>query len=86
MAEAGHLSRRGAFLHLAAGIAFNEFRIARRGQKELALEDIGESEAPQEGIAAATDSGLRMDLAEALNSLHAAERAAITLLSKWSLA
>jgi RNA polymerase sigma-70 factor (ECF subfamily) len=61
------------------GIAFNEFRMACRGQKEFALEDLCESEAPQESIVAATDSGLRMDLAEALNSLHAAERAAIIL-------
>lgn len=64
------------------GIAYNEFRNEARRRKELALEDIedGESilESSQEENSVA-GSHLRMDLAEALKFLTAAERAAVLL-------
>ena len=61
------------------GIAYNEFRMASRRRKDLALEDMGETPLEPEEASAARDSGLRMDLAEALNYLNASERAAVIL-------
>jgi RNA polymerase sigma-70 factor (ECF subfamily) len=58
------------------GIAFNEFRMASRRRKELALEDVDES---SEEPAAARDSHLHLDLTEALKLLNSNERAAVVL-------
>ena len=60
-------------------IAFNEFRMASRRRKELALEDMDESQLESEGPAAARDRHLRMDLTEALKLLSSSERAAVVL-------
>jgi RNA polymerase sigma factor (sigma-70 family) len=57
------------------GIAFNEFRSACRRRKEL--DDTGLAET--EEVATVTNTSLRMDLNEALQSLHSAERAALVL-------
>jgi RNA polymerase sigma-70 factor, ECF subfamily len=61
------------------GIAFNEFRSVARQRKELALEDIEESDS--EGVQPARESigQLRLDLTEALKGLHSGERAVIML-------
>jgi RNA polymerase sigma factor (sigma-70 family) len=61
------------------GIAFNEFRMASRRRKELALEDVDESSVASEEPAAARDSHLRLDLTEALKLLNSNERAAVVL-------
>ncbi len=61
------------------GIAFNEFRMAGRRRKELALEDMDESSVVAEEPAAARDSHLRLDLTEALKLLNSNERAAVML-------
>jgi RNA polymerase sigma-70 factor (ECF subfamily) len=61
------------------GIACNEFRMAHRGRKEASLEDLGESETPQEDISTLSHAGLRIDLTEALHSLNDSERAAVIL-------
>ena len=61
------------------GIAFNEFRGAARGRKELAWEDLADPPAPAEETAPHSTSDLRMDLTEALNRLSSSERAAIVL-------
>jgi RNA polymerase sigma-70 factor (ECF subfamily) len=61
------------------GIAFNEFRMASRRRKELALEDVDELSAAPEEPAAARDSHLRLDLTEALKLLNSNERAAVVL-------
>jgi RNA polymerase sigma-70 factor (ECF subfamily) len=61
------------------GIAVNEFRMARRRRKELALEDVDESSVASEEPAAARDSHLRLDLTEALKLLNSNERAAVVL-------
>ena len=61
------------------GIAYNEFRNAARGYKEIAADDLAEP--PPEPQTAATDaaSRLRLDLTEALKRLSSLERAAILL-------
>jgi RNA polymerase sigma factor (sigma-70 family) len=60
-------------------IALNEWRMSVRGRKEIAIEELAdppdEAEQPDE----AATSHLRLDLAEALKTLTAAERAAIVL-------
>lgn len=61
------------------GIAVNEFRMASRRRKELALEDADESPTAPEKPAAARDSHLRLDLTEALKLLNSNERAAVML-------
>lgn len=60
------------------GIAFNEFRMASRRRKELALEE-DEPSAELEGPDAARNSDLRLDLTEALKLLSSNERAAVVL-------
>jgi RNA polymerase sigma factor (sigma-70 family) len=59
------------------GIAFNEFRNACRGRNECSWDPAQPAE-PQE-LAAAPNTHLRMDLAEALKLLSPAERATIVL-------
>jgi len=59
------------------GIAYNEFRGEARKRKELALDEVEDLPDAQE--APAGDAQLRMDLAAALNTLSAAERAAVVL-------
>lgn len=72
-----HTYRGGArFSTWLFGIAFNEFRMAGRRRKELALEEVDES--PEEP-AAARNSHLRLDLTEALKLLNSNERAAVVL-------
>jgi len=61
------------------GIAFNEFRMAGRRQKELAWEEAGESPADLAEPVAAGDRHLRLDLTEALKLLNSHERAAVVL-------
>jgi len=61
------------------GIAVNEFRMASRRRKELALEETDESPVKLEEPAATRDSHLRLDLTEALNLLNSNERAAVVL-------
>jgi RNA polymerase sigma-70 factor (ECF subfamily) len=60
------------------GIAFNEFRSACRKRKELAWEEIADQPIPPDP-AALNPSALKLDLAEALQSLAPAEAAAILL-------
>jgi RNA polymerase sigma factor (sigma-70 family) len=76
----GSFRSEGKFSTWLFGIAHNEWRMSVRGRKELALEDLeggppSEAEQP-DGTAV---SRLRMDLAEAMKRLTAAERAAIVL-------
>jgi RNA polymerase sigma factor (sigma-70 family) len=59
-------------------IAFNQFRSACRSRKEFAFEDVDMSLEPEEP-AAATQTHLCLDLAEALKILSAPERACIVL-------
>jgi RNA polymerase sigma factor (sigma-70 family) len=61
------------------GIAFNEFRSVARKRKELALEELNESQMEMTAPSAASGSNLRLDLNDALKLLSAAERAAIIL-------
>ena len=61
------------------GIAFNEFRMASRHRKELALEDVDESSVALEEPAATRDRHLHLDLTEALKLLNSNERAAVML-------
>ena len=61
------------------GIAFNEFRMASRRRKELALEDVDESSVAPEEPAATRDRHLHLDLTEALKLLNSNERAAVML-------
>lgn len=61
------------------GIAFNEFRMASRRRKELAVEELADPSAEPETPAAAPDSPLRLDLTEALKGLSSNERAAVVL-------
>ena len=61
------------------GIAFNEFRMAGRRRKELALEEVDKSLLEPEEPAAARNSPLRLDLTEALKLLNSNERAAVVL-------
>ena len=65
------------------GIAYNEFRGEFRKRKELALEEI--EDLPEAPEPASGNTLLRMDLAEALNSLSSFERAAIVLCCQNSL-
>ncbi|HZP58758.1 MAG TPA: sigma-70 family RNA polymerase sigma factor, partial [Opitutaceae bacterium] len=64
------------------GIAYNEFRMASRRRKELALEDMAEPPPEPAGPAAVSRSQLRLDLAEALKVLNADERAAVILCNQ----
>jgi RNA polymerase sigma-70 factor, ECF subfamily len=61
------------------GIAVNEFRTVARQRKELAVDDVDEvpTETPQPPVG--SQSGLRLDLTEALKRLHFGERAAVLL-------
>jgi RNA polymerase sigma-70 factor (ECF subfamily) len=69
----------GKFSTWLFGIAHNEWRMHARGRKELALAELADQPPePQQGEAASA-SRLRMDLAEAMKLLTAAERAAIVL-------
>ena len=62
------------------GIAFNEFRMAGRRRKELALEEVDEPPLEtEEPAAAARNHHLRLDLTEALKLLNSRERAAVVL-------
>ena len=61
------------------GIAFNEFRMASRRQKELAWEETDEPPLESEEPAATRDRHLRLDLTEALQRLNSSERAAVVL-------
>ncbi len=61
------------------GIAYNEFRMAARKRKELALEELDDLPPEPDQPAAAEQSNLRMDLNEAMKTLTPAERAAIVL-------
>ncbi|HUJ09899.1 MAG TPA: sigma-70 family RNA polymerase sigma factor [Verrucomicrobiae bacterium] len=61
------------------GIAVNEFRSVARRRKELALEDVDEAPAEAEQPTADLQSGLHLDLTEALKRLHSNERAAVLL-------
>ena len=61
------------------GIAFNEFRSMARQRKELTLEDVDEVPADATQPAVDSQSGLRLDLTEALKRLHSSERAAVLL-------
>jgi RNA polymerase sigma-70 factor (ECF subfamily) len=73
-----HTFRSGArFSTWLFAIAFNELRSDRRRKKELLMEDTDMAE--MEEAAMETNTSLRMDLNEALKSLHSAERAAIVL-------
>jgi RNA polymerase sigma factor (sigma-70 family) len=75
-----HTYRGGArFSTWLFGIAFNEFRMACRRQKERAWEDANEPPLEPEEPAAARDNHLRLDLTEALKLLNSNERAAVVL-------
>jgi RNA polymerase sigma factor (sigma-70 family) len=72
-----HTYRGGArFLTWLMGIAVNEFRMASRRRKDLALEDVDD---PPAESTTSDDIPLRLDLNEALNLLSSSERAAILL-------
>ena len=75
-----HTYRGGArFSTWLFGIAFNEFRMASRRQKELAWEEADELPLEPEEPAVARDRHLRLDLTEALKLLNSNERAAVVL-------
>jgi RNA polymerase sigma factor (sigma-70 family) len=61
------------------GIAHNEWRMSVRGRKEVALEELADPPSEAEQADGAAASHLRLDLAEAMQTLTAAERAAIVL-------
>jgi len=61
------------------GIAVNEFRSAARQRKELAVDDVEEVQPETAQPPAESQSGLRLDLTEALKRLHFGERAAVLL-------
>ena len=61
------------------GIAANEFRSVARQRKDLALDEIEESQAEAAQPARESVSQLRLDLTESLKRLHSSERAAIVL-------
>ena len=61
------------------GIAVNEFRTVARRRKELALEDVDEPPAGSAQPLEIPQSGVRLDLTEALKRLHSGERAAVLL-------
>lgn len=69
----------GKFSTWAFGIAYNEWRMAARRKHELSLADIEDVPPEPTVTGGAAASHLRMDLAEALKTLTAAERAAIIL-------
>lgn len=61
------------------GIAYNEFRMEARRNKELALEEVEEKPAEPALEGLTRNSNLRMDLNEAMKMLGSAERAAVVL-------
>jgi RNA polymerase sigma-70 factor (ECF subfamily) len=67
----------GRFSTWLFGIAFNEFRMAARSKKEMALEDLPEQ--PPETAANESNSPLHLDLTEALKRISSDERAAVLL-------
>jgi RNA polymerase sigma factor (sigma-70 family) len=69
----------GKFSTWLFGIACNEWRMNARRKKEQSLEDLDEAPPESQQADDAAASRLRMDLAEALNTLTPAERAAIVL-------
>ena len=69
----------GKFSTWLFGIACNEWRMHARGRREIALEEIADPPPERVQPEAPAASNLRMDLAEAMKGLTAAERAAIVL-------
>ena len=69
----------GKFSTWVFGIAYNEWRMAARRKNELSLADVADVPPEPTVTSDAAASHLRMDLAEALKTLTAAERAAIIL-------
>ena len=61
------------------GIAYNEFRMAARVRKEIAMDDLADPPPDEQTISADAASGLRLDLTEALQRISSEERAAILL-------
>ncbi len=61
------------------GIAYNEFRMAARGRKEIAMKDLAEPPPEAQTAGAEAASGLRLDLTEALKRISSSDRAAILL-------
>jgi RNA polymerase sigma factor (sigma-70 family) len=61
------------------GIAVNEFRTVARQRKELALEDVEESQSEAAQTVTDSPAGLRLDLTAALKQLRSDERAAVVL-------
>jgi len=61
------------------GIAYNEFRMAARARKEIALEDLADPPPEAETTGTDASSRLRLDLTEALKRISSEERAAILL-------
>jgi RNA polymerase sigma factor (sigma-70 family) len=75
----GSFRGEGKFSTWLFGIAHNEWRMSVRGRKEIALEDLADPPPEAESPDCAAASHLRLDLAEAMKVLTAAERATIIL-------
>lgn len=61
------------------GIAYNEFRMAARARKEIAMDDLADPPPEEQTTGVDARSGLRLDLTEALRRISSEERAAILL-------